>query len=163
MKKYATVLITICLCACNPHRPVKTGLEGKPLPVFSLLPGDSTETLNTANFTQGNPIVFILFSPYCPYCRAEIKEITEEMDKLHDIQFCLVTRFPRRMLKKFYQEYHLEKYPNVAAGVDTGNFLSTYFKVPYIPYTAIYSKNKTLNNAYIGRILVSEIKSVAGN
>jgi hypothetical protein len=163
MSRYATIILLIFFSSCYYRQPPqKTGLEGKPVPAFDFLSIDSTQPpLAINNLPQNKSIVFILFSPYCPFCRAEIKDITENMDQMKDIQFCLITRWPRRSLRKFYKEFDLDKYPNISAGVDTANYLSSTFNIVNIPYTIIYGKNRTLSGAFLGRMDVNQIKAIA--
>jgi thiol-disulfide isomerase/thioredoxin len=163
MRKYSILAILLVLASCSNQKPVKTGLEGEPLPSFNLVLKDSTTVFNTQHLENNKPIVLVLFSPYCPYCKAQIKEMTTKIDKLKDIQICLVTDYPIPALKKFSSDYHLDKYPNIIAGVDTSEFSLKYFKAAHIPYTAIYGKSKKLNSAFVGRVFVNQIKSMVEN
>jgi thiol-disulfide isomerase/thioredoxin len=158
---YIWALLVIVLSACQHHKPEKTGLEGKVLPSFNLLLADSNTYFNTSTLPRDKAVIIMLFSPYCPYCRAQIKEMTEKINKLNDVELCLATRYPIPILREFCKEYKLEKFKNVIVGTDVTDFITEYFKAPGIPYTAIYGRDKKLNNAFMGRLFVSEIKSIA--
>lgn len=160
MKNTFFLFLLLGIVGCYDQTPDNTGLEGKPLPEFSLLLQDSTTYFNTKNIPANKPVVLILFSPECPYCRAQIREITEDINKLKDVQFFFVTKIPPSYLRQFSNEFKLDKYPNIIAGIDTSNFMSEYFKPTGVPYTAIYGNDKKLNNAFEGRIFVKQIKSV---
>lgn len=162
MKQLILFGIVACLTGCFGTEPEKTGLEGKPLPEFGLLT-DSSTWVNTRNASAGKPIALFYFSPYCPYCRAQVEEIIEDMNKLKGIQFYFVTGFPLPELKSFCKEYQLDKYPNIIAGVDTGRKVSDYFEVPGVPYMVIYGKDKKLNNTFLGKVYSSQLKKVAEN
>ena len=156
-----TFLILFSLGVCDYQRPIKTGFEGHLLPSFNILLQDSTTYVNTTTISSGRPVAIVYFSPYCPYCRAQIREMVDEIDRLKNIQLYLVTPFKLPALKKFYKEFQLDKYPNITIGVDTGNVIAKYFGITSIPYTAIYGKTKRLNNSFMGRVYVDQIESVA--
>jgi thiol-disulfide isomerase/thioredoxin len=161
MNKISFFIITICLAGCFGSEPQKTGKEGKPMPEFSMLLTDSTTWLNTNKLSTGKPTTFFYFSPFCPYCKAQTKEIIEDMDRLKNINFYFISKFPMPNLKAFQKEYQLAKYPNINIGMDTSTFVMDYFEIAYVPYLAIYNKEKKLNKAFIGKIYSSQIKKVA--
>lgn len=161
MKQLILLLIIAMLVSCFGSEPQKTGLEGKPLPEFSMLLADSTTWLRARDIPGGKPIALFYFSPYCPYCKAQTKEIIDDMDKLKDIRFYFITSLPLSDLKPFYNEYQLQKYPNITAGVDTARVVSDYFEVAGVPYMAIYGNDKKLNKTFMGKIYSSQLKQVA--
>lgn len=161
MKSFILLFIIAALAGCFGSDPQKTGLEGKAMPEFSLLLTDSSTWIDSRSIPTGKPIALFYFSPYCPYCRDQTKEIIEDMDKLKGIQFYFVTNFSIQDLKSFSKEYRLEKYPNITSGIDTSRFVSDYFEISVVPYMAIYGKDKKLNHAFTGKIYSSQIKKVA--
>jgi len=161
MKQIVFFLVTIFLVACFDKASVKTGLEGKPLPAFNILLPDSLTYFNTASIPAGKPVVLFYFSPVCPYCRAQMTEIIDDMSKLRDMQFYLVTSFPVPDMRHFYDEYKLGKYPNIIIGKDTANFVADYFEAPYVPYTAVFGKDKKLKKTFVGMIYSRQMKEAA--
>lgn len=161
MKPICAFIILACLTGCFGKTPEKTGKEGAALPAFNILLTDSITVLNTSNISAGKPVALFYFSPYCPYCRAQTQEIVEEMDDLKDIQFYFVTSYPLSTLRGFKEQYKLGKFPNITIGVDKDRFIGKYFELTGIPYVAIYSKNKKLNNAFQGKITAAQLKEVA--
>jgi peroxiredoxin len=161
--KYLILLIITGLISCynQSKDPIKTGLEGKPLPTFNVMLSDSITFLNSNQLPAEKPIAVFYFSPVCPYCRAQTEEIIDEMDKVKDLQFLFVTNYPVQALKNFSKEYELEKYSNITIGVDTAHFVSKYFETKSVPYMAIYGKDRKLNNSFLGNIHSSQIKKVA--
>lgn len=161
MKKLSITFIITFIVGCFGAEPERTGLEGKPLPDFNLLLPDSSTWINTRQAQKGKPVVLYYFSPHCPYCKAQTKEIIEDMDKLKGIQFYFITAFPFSEMKKFSKEYELAKYPNISTGLDTANAMGNYFEIRAVPYIAIYGKNQKLNNIFDGKIYSSQIKKAA--
>jgi thiol-disulfide isomerase/thioredoxin len=161
MKKISIVFIITCLAGCFGAEPQKTGLEGKPLPTFNLLSPDSSTWVNTSQAVKDKPIALFYFSPHCPYCKAQTKEIIDDIDKLKGIQFYFITPYPFAEMKKFYNEYKLGQYPNIITGIDTGMTVGNYFETSSVPYIAIYGKDQKLHHTFEGKIFSSQIKKVA--
>ncbi|WP_349318799.1 redoxin family protein [Chitinophaga sp. MM2321] len=148
---------------CFTPPPFKSGLEGNKLPSFKLLLIDSITSFDTNVLSDGKAIVLFYFTPSCPYCRAQTSTMLANMDALKDIQFCLLTPAPFPAFKKFYTEYHLEKYNNITAGIDNNNSFGEHFKVTKVPYTAIYTHHKLLKQVIIGQIDAHKIRDLTTN
>lgn len=156
--KGTLLLLLLSLYSCYAREPEKTGQEGKSLPTFDVLLSDSTTYLNTRNIPDDRPFVFFYFGPYCPYSRAQMEEIIEDIDKLKDIRFYLLTNAPYRQMKDFYDHYNLGKYPNITVGRDFTGFFLKYFEVEGVPYLAVYGKDRRLRNAFKGEVYGKQIK-----
>jgi thiol-disulfide isomerase/thioredoxin len=148
---------------CIERNSEKTGLEGTPLPSFDLLLTDSSTLFNTESIPKGKPTVLFYFAPRCPYSRAQMETIIEDMDMLRGLQFYIFTNVSFKEMKAFSEHYNLNKYPNVIVGQDRKHFFADYFKTPGVPYIAIYNRDKSLNKAFIGKIYSNLIKRVAEN
>jgi thiol-disulfide isomerase/thioredoxin len=161
MRKVGFFLLAIFLISCLEKASVKTGLEGKPLPAFNILLPDSISYFNTASIPAGKPVVLFYFSPVCPYCRAQMTEIVDDMNKLKDMQFYLVSSFPIHEIRHFYEEYKLGQYPNIVIGKDTADFVADYFEAFNVPYTAIFGKDKKLRKTFLGKIYSRQMIAAA--
>lgn len=163
MKRLKIILALVILTGCFGKRPEKTGLEGKPLPSFKLFLADSITHFNTKSISTGKPIVFLYFGPYCPYSKAQVQEIIDNIESLKNVSFYFITSWQFRDLKKFYRKYYLEKYPNITAGVDYEDFFAGHFGAQGVPFIAIYGKDNRLKEAFIGEVDSKQILSVANN
>jgi thiol-disulfide isomerase/thioredoxin len=152
MKIIAIWYLSLSLLSCYNNQAKPSPHDGKILPVFNLLLIDSTTYFNTNNISTETPTVFLFFNPDCPYSRAQITEITKNMSKLKHIKFYLLTSMPFAKLKDIYEHYKLSKFSNITCGYDYTSFFCEYFKVPGVPYMAIYGKNKKLKKAFAGKI-----------
>lgn len=162
MKLLSLFLIIACLAGCYSSEPQKTGKEGQPIPAFNVLLTDSTTWLNTSTLPSDKPIVLFYFTPYCPYCKAQTKEIIEDIDKLKNIRFYFISSFPIPLLKEYNKDFNLSKYPNITIGMDTANAVSDYFEIVGVPYMAIYGKNRKLSKSFMGgKLYSSQIKKIA--
>lgn len=159
MRHFILLLIIVSLAACSGENSIKSELEGKPLPAFNILLPDSTTYFNIGNGSSGKPIVLFYLSPQCPYCRAQLTDIIEDMNKLKEVQFYLISNFPVSAIKHFSSEYKLEKYPNIVIGRDTSDVVANYFEAIYVPYTAIFGRDGKFKKAFEGRIYSRQIKS----
>ena len=158
MKQLLILFFVFCIVGCSNKNPYAAALELKPLPSFSLLLPDSTTWVNTENIRPDKPVVMFFFSPHCPYCHAQMNDIMDNIGKLKNIQFYLVTSFSVPDMKQFYNEYKLADYPNIIVGRDSANFSGKYFKTPGVPFTAVFGKDKIPNKFFLGKAASSQIK-----
>jgi hypothetical protein len=161
MKHIRFACFFMLLAGCYGRDPDKTGLEGKAMPEFNLLLTDSSTILNTKSIPAGQPAALFFFGPHCPYSRAQMKEIIDDMSRLKDIHFYVLTPAPFNQMRSFNNDFKLQQYPNITVGQDFKNFFADYFKTPGVPYMAIYGKNKKLNQCFIGKIYSRQIRDVA--
>ena len=159
--KYLQLLTIVTLSACYSRAPEKTGLEGKPIPSFSILLSDSVTVFNTADIPKGQPTVLFYFGPRCPYSLTQMEEIIDEMDILNNIEIYAFTSSKFEEMKNFSQKYRLSKYHNIKVGIDHSLFFADYFKAPGVPYLAIYGKDKKLNKVFIGKVYAKQILKAA--
>lgn len=161
MKHIPFILLLIYVSGCTELPAQKTGREGQPLPSFNVLLADSLTRFNTATIPRGKPVVLFDYGPDCPYSRAQMQEIIDEMGRLKDIQFLVTTIWPLSDMKRFSDKYQLYKYRNITTGIDYTNFFGSYFKATGVPGLAIYGKDKRLIGLFVGKIPVSQIKRIA--
>jgi thiol-disulfide isomerase/thioredoxin len=157
---FLLLIIGLLGCICCKTK-VKTGLEGKNMPSFNLLLMDSTTKLNTNKIPRGEPIVLFYFSPLCPYCRAQTEEMIRNINSLSNIRFVMISNFPFRLIKGYYDHYELVKYPNITVGQDFEVYFNNYFQPKGVPYIAIYDSNKKLQQAILGKVRTNLLKDIA--
>ena len=110
MKNLAYITLLAFLCGCSGQVPKKTGLEGKLLPSFNLLLLDSSTNFNTSSIPSGKLIILLYFSPECPFCCAEIDEITDHIQSFKDVRFYIISNFSLGDLKQYSGHQGLNKY-----------------------------------------------------
>jgi hypothetical protein len=161
MKKTMIVILLAALSGCYQNKAAKSDLEGKAMPSFNLLLKDSVTNLNTSAIPVGKPAVLVYIGTHCPYSRAEIQDIVDNMTELKDLHLYIFTADNFQAMKSFSAHYQLDKYPNVTIGRDTGNVFGKYISAMGVPYTAIYTKDKKLLKLFPGTIKASLIKETA--
>jgi thiol-disulfide isomerase/thioredoxin len=138
-------------------RPVP---EAQYVPSFNLLLSDGVTTFSTGAIPPGHPVVLVLFSPECPYCRVEIESIIRQIRTLTNIRFYFITPCAVDEVQEFSREYRLDSYPNIVVGIDRQNFLLRFSRTKVIPYTAIYDADKRLKEAVFGQTNDRKIKEI---
>ena len=161
MKYGLLFFILTGLFGCFSREPEKTKQQGNRMPAFKLLLSDSITMFDSENIPNDQAAVLFVFSPTCPYCRAQTEEIISDMSDLKDIHFYMITTGSFAYMKHYIQHYSLQKYPNITVGFDEKNFVGDYFETAKVPYIAFYNKNKKLNKAFIGKLYTSEILKAA--
>jgi thiol-disulfide isomerase/thioredoxin len=164
IKKVLTSILILTVLSCSENRlnPIKTGLEGTTLPTFLVRSIDSSTKLYTENIAKGNPFVLFIFSPTCPYCRAEMSDILKNNSKTPNIEYYVITNESFAAFKSFYRHYRLNLYNNIVAGQDPKNYLASHFNIDAVPYTLLYNKEQKLDKAFLGKISVAQIKEELG-
>ena len=159
--KYLILLAFSFFAGCYAKTAIKTGLEGKPVPSFDLILPDSTSYLNTRNSLTGRPVVLFYFGPHCPYSRTQMNDIILNIAALKNIQFYIFTNWPFKDMKEFYNNYQLNRYPNITTGQDFKNYFTNYFNAQGVPYIAVYGKDKLLNKVFVGKTDIEQIRQGA--
>ena len=160
MKALVLSILVMLLWGCYGKEPTNTNMVGKKLPAFNVLGKDSA-IFNTQRIPEGQPVVVFYFSPHCPYCRAQLEDITADMEDLKNIKFYMLTSSPYQEMNAFYKQYKMDQYPNITVGVDTADYFPIHFKVDYVPAIAIFNKEKKLNALFMGKTDVRQIRELA--
>lgn len=161
MKKLSVLLLFIGILGCSSNPTVMiTGMEGKPLPSFTLLLMDSLSRLNMNSIPKGKPVVLFLFSPNCPYCRSQTNELIANIKSFKDVRFYMLSSASFDLIQDYYKHYQMKKYPNITLGRDYENYFGNYYKVMGVPFIAIYDKDKRLKQALIGQVGIRRIKDL---
>jgi len=158
MKTLISILAISLLVSCYSSEPDKTGHEGEILPSFKLLKMDSASYLDTKEILVGKPFVVFYFGPHCPYSKAQMTEILEDMEKFKKIQFYIISPWPFPEIKSFYKQYQLYNYSNITVGYDFKRVFTDYLEIQGVPYLAVYDKNKKLKEAFAGKIYSKQLK-----
>ena len=152
-------LMLLVACAEAPIvKPVRTGHEGERVPKFSLLLMDRLHYYSSSDLPIDKTNIIFYFSPTCPHCRVQMRTIVENMDRLKDVQFTILTIADYASTLLFYERYKLSHFSNVKIGIDTGYIFPSFFKTDKVPFLAIY-KDGILKNAFIGSIGFAQLKN----
>lgn len=153
--KVSTILfIALTWTACQEEKPqaYKTGMEGKQIPPFAIQLLDSTSFVHSEDIGEGKGLVLFYVSTTCPYCRAQMRDMVNNIEKFKGEQLCILTNDKLRSINAFAKYFKLKQWNNVIVGRDTGRIFFNTYRLMTIPFTAYFDKNKRLKVAYMGRI-----------
>jgi hypothetical protein len=136
----------------KPQKAIKTGMEGKPLPAFAIQLLDGTSFIHSEDLPKGKSLVLFYFSPTCPYCRAQMRDMVNNIDRFKDKDLCILTNADLKSIKGFADYFKLNRLNNVIVGRDTGSVILIRYRQMKVPFTAYFDKNKQLKVAYTGRM-----------
>jgi len=156
--KYFSFSLLLLLCACYGRKPIKTGLEGQPMPALDLIALDSTTHVKTENIPAGKTTILFSFEPWCPYCKAQTEEMLDQIKSFKNANIYMLCGSPFPTVRKFFDHYQLSRYPNIKVVVDSSRSFRNYFNNYQIPFIAVYAHDNKLRQAFIGK---SNIKTIA--
>ena len=79
------------------------------------------------------------------------------IDSFKDIQIVMATFMPFDKMKGFYQDYKLDRFPNITVGYDTQHMLATYYRISYTPFLAFYDKKGNLIEGIQGGLPLTKV------
>ena len=161
-----TTVVLVLLCAvglivviaATSRQITKTGFEGRVIPSIDWLLKDSSTHLTSNNIPYGKPFIVMAFSPYCPHCQAEIRDIITNIESFKKTPIYLITFFPISDLRQFFTQFQLSRYPNITVAEDSKNEFLSFFNYHIIPFTAIYDAQKRLARGIQGRAEIDQVK-----
>src|SRR5687767_7467677 len=105
---FALIFISVAFASCREEKiqePYKTGMEGKPLPEFAIQLLDSVSYLHSKDIPDGKKLIVFYYSPTCPYCRAQMRDMTNNMEKFKNEQLYILTDANLSSIKDFAQYF----------------------------------------------------------
>jgi thiol-disulfide isomerase/thioredoxin len=152
---FALLVISMPWSSCmeeEPAKAYKTGMEGKPIPPFAIQLLDSSSFIHSEEIADDKKFVLFYFSPTCPYCRAQMRDMVNNIEKFKDEQLYILTNADLKSAKAFADYFKLKRINNVIVGIDTGGVVLSAYRLNTVPFTAYYDKNKLLKAAYNERL-----------
>jgi hypothetical protein len=157
---FALLFMSAIFSSCKDEKPqkaYKTGMEGKPLPAFAIQLLDSTSFIHSEDLPKDKSLVLFYFSPTCPYCRAQMRDMVNNIDRFKDKDLCILTNANLKSIKGFAEYFKLNRLSNVIVGRDTGSVVLITYRQMTVPFTAYFDKNKQLKVAYKGRMTTNSL------
>lgn len=127
------------------------------IPPLKLLLVDSTTIFTDKDLKKNTPLFFMLFSPDCEHCQKETEELVERIDEFKKIQIVMASFIPIDKLKPFYENYKLDRFPNITVGYDMQRMLSTFYRISSTPFLAFYDKKGNLIEGIQGALPLSKV------
>ena len=119
------------------------------IPPFSLLKADSTN-LTREDLARHKKTLIMFFSPGCDHCKHQTKDLLANIDQFKDVEILMATYQPIEEMQTFYNDFHLENYPNIKIGRDTKYFFVPFYKISNLPFMALYNNKGKLLTTFEG-------------
>jgi thioredoxin-related protein len=164
MKGMFVLFISAFFCGCvETPLGIKTGMENEAMPSFNLRLVDTNVKYNTNQIPIDKPIVFFFLSPECPFCRAQTRDIVDNIELFKNIRIYLISSYSQTELKNYSSHFNLNKYANIVVAQDADTFFARHFRVRQVPCLFFYGPDKRLKTVLEGRFKPKVIKDFALN
>ncbi|WP_158825537.1 TlpA family protein disulfide reductase [Mucilaginibacter lacusdianchii] len=145
---FALVTITGCTQAQNAQSDEKSNPQIQKLAPYRILNTDSVY-VTPAQLKKNKPVMLIYFSPDCSHCQHMMYEMQPKMKELANVQIVMITFTSYPMIKAFYRDFGISRYPNITIGTEGYTYkVQQYYKVKTTPYIAIYDAKGKLVKTY---------------
>lgn len=127
------------------------------IPPLKLLLADSSTIFTDKDLKKNKPLFLILFSPDCDHCQKQTEELIERIDDFKKIQIVMATFLPVDKIRRFYEQYDLDRFSNIIVGYDMQHMLATYYRISYTPFLAFYDKKGNLIDGFQGALPLQKV------
>ena len=153
MKKYVLFIllaVSVATGFAQEDSLLKAGyLRFPTIPPFTLLKADSS-SITRDDLARHKKTLFMFFSPGCDHCKHQTKELLANIEKFKDVEILMATYQPMEEMQAFYNDFHLENYPNIRLGRDTKYFFPPFYKMNNLPFLALYNNKGKLLTTFEG-------------
>ncbi|MBE7174422.1 MAG: redoxin domain-containing protein [Williamsia sp.] len=160
MKKYILFILlaaSALRAAAQEDSLMKAGyLRFPTIPPFTLLKADST-SLTRDDLARHKKTIVMYFSPSCDHCKHQTKDLLDNMDKFKDVEILMASYQPMEEIQAFYNDFHLENYPNIKIGRDTKYFFVPFYKMNNLPFMALYNNKGKLLTTFEGTTKIDKL------
>jgi thioredoxin-related protein len=138
-------------------------LQYPDIPPFDITSVPDSGSFSKSDLKKRKPTLIILFSPDCEHCQHETKALKENIDLLSNVQIVMISFLDYDLIKKFYNDYQIEAYPNIHMGKDGKYFLGTFYKIQTFPSMFLYNKKGKFITNFEGSIAIDKIAAAFKN
>ncbi|MFN4315251.1 MAG: TlpA family protein disulfide reductase [Chitinophagaceae bacterium] len=127
------------------------------VPPFKFMLTDSVTYYSKEDLPSKKAVLLMLFSPDCDHCRHQTDSILANMEVLKKIQIVMASVLPLDRIKKFQEEYQLDRFPNMVVGRDYQFLLPGFFQTHSLPSMGLYDRKKNLIEVTEGTLSVQQL------
>ena len=132
--------------------PMPTYERINEVPPFNILLVNDSSMFAKSALLKKKKTLIIIFSPTCEHCKHATEKMVADYKKFKDINVVMASVSRYDAVKKFYDEYKLQDYPNIKVGVDADYFLGKFYEVRNYPAIFLYDRKgffkKFFNSSY---------------
>lgn len=159
MNKHLILLIAICFSqhVFSQVDSTVAYLRYPTIPYFTITKVPDSSKFARINLDKKKSTIIFIFSPDCGHCQQKIKELTSNINLFKKVQLVMASPLEYRIIKKFYEEYHIADYPNIIMGSDPGYFLGTFYNIKKLPAIFLYDKKLGFVKSFDGNTAIADI------
>ena len=158
--KTRLLFFLFCIISISAHTQTQTDPPYKrfpTIPPLKLLLTDSSTVFTDKDLKKNKPVFLILFSPECEHCQKETEDLIAKIDSFKNIQIVMATFMTVDKIRPFYNDYKLDRFPNIIVGYDMQHALATYYRISYTPFLAFYDKKGNLIDGFQGALPLTKV------
>lgn len=168
MKRFTAVLFFLCslnvACAQVTNDPtidtVPIYKQFPDVPAFSLNRFPDSSQFVKADLKKKTATIIMLFSPDCDHCKSATENLIANMDGLKQAEIVMVSSLDFSWIKKFNDQFHLDKYKNISLSTQQSYFLFEFYGLTSFPSVFVYNKKGKLIGDYKSHVDFKEIVSL---
>lgn len=121
------------------------------------------EDLNTlmtfGDFNNGANLFVMMFNPTCSHCEDMTAQIEKNISLFKKSKVVLLaTMMMKDYLPDFVNMLHVQDYPAIKVGLDSGGFINNVFLYQTLPQINIYDGERKLLKTYSGEVSMDTLK-----
>lgn len=136
------------------------GSKPEILPVGSKLPELTIKTIDSKVKVQSDnmPVVILYFSTECPHCRYELNLINDEVEKINNVNFYMLTSEKDFFIKKLHLSWEkLVNSKNFEFGIVNKDEFVSSFGGKVTPALFFFNVERKLTNKIFGEVKLEKI------
>ncbi len=114
------------------------------MPAFSLNKFPDSTVLTKQNLKKKTATIIMLFSPDCDHCKVATEQMLANIDGLKKAQIIMVSSLDFSWIKKYNNQFHLDKYKNITLATQQNYFLFEFYSLTSFPSVFLYDKKGKL-------------------
>lgn len=162
-KELVTLLFAIAIFSCKNSFPENTIGHNEKIPDFNIQLIDSSATLDSKDFSDGNPFIVFFFDPECSYCQSELRSIISNVSYFRNNKIYMVTFTNNEQMALFYNKLNLSRYKNITMGRDISFASLRHYKLNTVPYTLIYDGEGRLKRVFDQKVDAQKLLRAISN
>ena len=149
-----------------PIRKMVTGSEidykevGAPIPDFIVKSSQTPKLITNKDFQSKDNMFLMIFNPTCSHCEDMTELLEKNMALLNKTKILMVaTPGMVPYMETFQKNHHIDQYPNIQIGIDSGHLIDRTFLYKMLPQINIYNKDRRLIKTFCGDTPIDSFKS----
>lgn len=155
------------LCLASSHSTYAQAKDSVPIykqfpdvPAFTLNRFPDSTVITKQNLKKKTTTIIMLFSPDCDHCKIATEQMLANMDELKKAQIIMVSSLDFSWIKKFNDQFHLDKYKNITLATQQNYFLFEFYSLTSFPSVFVYDKKGKLVGDFKSHVDFKEVAAL---